>query len=343
MLLARLFLSVSVAVAWFTFTRPALADTYHVIVSGKVAMEDGSPPPFTVGIERVCSDVQGSAPGPITNKKGEYTWNMELDPFLSRSCWLQAAHPGYLSTRQDISAINATSHDPTYTAPTLILSKNIPDPYSISVSSDKIPDRAKSSFEAAMKALDAPNFSQAATQLTAAVKASPKFAEGWHALGVVDERLERHPDAREAYEQALKLNPKLLQPYVTLAALCIKTKDWDCAAKTAADGIKADNKHAYPELYMHQAVVQYERKDLSGAESSVQQAIQLDQYHHHPREEWVLGRILEAKGDAGAAKQHMEKYIQLAPTAPDIVAVRVYVDSLGKPDAAAAPAPPLEP
>jgi tetratricopeptide (TPR) repeat protein len=342
MLVVRLLLGFSVAAAFFTYTRPAAADTYRVIVSGKVTMEDGSPPPFTVGIERVCSDIQGSAPGPITNKKGEYTWNMELDPFLSRACWIQAAHPGYVSTRQDVSAINATSHDPTYTVPTLIVSKNVPDPHAISVPSNNIPDRAKSSFDAAMKSLDAPNFEQAASQLSAAVKASPKFAEGWHALGVIDERLQKPADAREAYEQALKANPKFLQPYVTLAALCIKTKDWDCAAKTAADGIKADTKRSYPELYIHQAVAQYEHKELSGAESSVQQAIQLDGYHHHPREEYVLGRILEAKGDTAAAKEHMEKYLQLAPNAPDIVAVREHWQNLGKPEAAAA-APALEP
>ncbi|HUI76580.1 MAG TPA: tetratricopeptide repeat protein [Bryobacteraceae bacterium] len=335
MLSVRLFSGFAVATAFFTFTRPVAADTYHVIISGKVTMEDGAPPPFTVGIERVCTDIQGSAPGPITNKKGEYTWNMELDTFNSRTCWIQVTHPGYVSTRQDISAINATSHDPTYTVPTLIISRNVPDPHSISVPTNNIPDRAKSSFDAAMKSLDAPNFEQAASQLSAAVKASPKFAEGWHALGVVDERLQKTADAREAYEQALKANPKFLQPYVTLAALCIKTKDWECAAKVSADGIKADTKHLYSELYIHQAVVEYQHKDLSGAESSVQQAIQLDPYHHHPREEYVLGRILEAKGDTGAAKEHIEKYLQLMPNPPDIRALQEHLSNLGKPEAAA--------
>ncbi len=342
MLPARLFWGLSLATALLTFTEPVFGDTYKVIISGKVTMEDGTPPPFTVGIERACTDIQGSAPGPITNKKGEYTWNMELDAFNSRACWIQATHPGYLSTHQDISAINATSHDPTYTVPTLVISKNVPGPYSIAVPSNNIPDKAKSSFDAAMKALDAPNFEQAASQLSAAVKASPKFAEAWHALGVVDERLQKPADAREAYEQALKANPKFLQPYVTLAALCIKTKDWDCTATTAAAGLKADAKHVYPELYIHQAVAQYEHKDLSGAESSIQQAIQLDTYHHHPREEYVLGRILEAKGDTGGAKEHMEKYLQLEPHGQDGAAVREHLGNLGKPEAAAAD-PALEP
>jgi Tfp pilus assembly protein PilF len=324
-----------------SFTIPAPADTYHVIVSGKVTMEDGSVPPFTVGIERVCSDLQGSGPGPITNKKGEFIWNMELDAFRSRACWIRATHEGYISTSLDISGINATSHDTTHTLPPLVLSKKVPDPYSIITKSEDIPFRARGPFDAAMKALDTPNYAEAATQLEAAVKASAKFTEAWHALGVIDERLNKPAEARDAYEHAIKADPKFVRPYITLARLCLKTKDWDCASKTAAQGLKADPKHVYPELYIHQAVAQYELKDLSGAQSSVEEAIKLDPLHHLPREEYVLGRILEAKGDANGAKEHMANYLKLDPAPPDVDLVKGHLDNLGKPEAAAVD-PPLE-
>lgn len=325
----------------FSFATVAAADTYKVIVSGKVTMEDGSPPPFTVGIERVCSDLQGSAPGPITNKKGEFIWNMEMDAFASRACVLRATHAGYVSTTVDISGINVTSHDSQHTLPPVVLSKKVPEPTAIVVNGDDIPFRAKGSFNAAMKALDASNYADAAAQLEASVKTSPKFAEGWHALGVVDERLSKSSEARDAYEHALKSNPKFLQPYVTLARLCLKTKDWDCAAKTAAEGLKMDVKRIYPELYVHQAVAEYEMKDLTGAEASVQEAIKLDPVHHFPREEYVLGRILEAKGDINGAKDHMANYLKLDPAPPDVDLVKGHLDNLGKPEAAAVD-PPLE-
>jgi len=318
----------------FSFTRPATGDTYHVIVSGKVTLEDGSAPPFTVGIERVCSDLQGSAPGPITNKKGEFLWNMEMDAFRSRACWIRATHAGYISTSVDISGINVTSHDPTHTLPALVISKKLPDPYAIITKTDDIPFRARSSFDAAMKDLDTPNYADAATQLEASVKTSPKFAEGWHALGIIDERLNKMAEARDAYEHAIKSNAKFVLPYITLARLCLKTKDWDCAAKNAGDGIKVDLKHLYPELYLHQAVAQYGLKDLNGAEASVQEAIRLDPLHHLPREEYVLGRILEAKGDANGAKEHMANYLKLEPAPPDVELVKGHLDNLGKPEAA---------
>ncbi len=335
MVRVRSLCGLGVAAGFLISQTPAIADTYKVIVSGKVTMEDGSPPPFTVGIEQVCSDLQGSAPGPITNKKGEFIWTMEIDAFRSRTCWIRATHAGYVSTSQDISGINQTSHDTTHTLPPLILSKKVPEPYAIVVSSDNIPFKAKGPFSAAMKALDTPDFAQAGSQLEAAVKASPKFAEGCHALGVVDERLNKNSEARDAYEHSLKANPKFLQPYVTLARLCLKTKDWDCAAQTAAEGIKVDVKHLYPELYIHQAVAQYEKKDLNSAEASVQQGIQLDPYHHLPRAEYVLGRILEAKGDTAGAKEHMANYLKLEPAPPDLDLVKGHIENLGKPEAAA--------
>jgi len=323
------------------FIEPAAGNTYRVIFTGKVMMEDGSPPPFSVAIERVCSDLQGTAPGPLTNKKGEYVWNIEIDAYDTRVCYLHASHAGYVSSTQDISNINVTSHDPTYAVKPLVLVKSTPDPYGIVVSEDNIPGRSKSSFERALKELDKPDFAKAASLMEEAVNASPKFADGWHALGVVDERLSKAAEARDAYEHAIKANPKLVPPYVTLAMICIRIRDWDCAAKSAAAGIKADNKKLYPQLYIHQAVAEYQLKDLAGAEASVQEAMKLDPQRHYSREEYVLGRILEAKGDVNGAKEHMAAYLKLDQGAPDRDKVQTHLGNLGKPEAAD-PDPPLE-
>jgi Flp pilus assembly protein TadD len=331
--LTRMLAAIALLAASFLLTESANADTYPVIVMGKVTMEDGSPPPFTVGIEQVCSDVQGSAPGPITNKKGEFVWRMEIDPFRTRSCWIQAAHPGYTSSRQDISGINTTSHDPTFTLPPLTISPTIADPYVIVASEGNLPSKAKGPFRAAMKAVDAGNAAEAGRQLEAAAEAAPKSAQVWHALGVVDDQLQKPAEARKAYEHAIEADPKMLVAYVTLTRACLKTKDWQSAATTADALIKADVKHLYPEIYLHRAVALYGLKNLPGAEASVQEAIRLDPAHKRPREEYVLGRILEAKGDAAGAREHISKYLELQPAPADVDLVRGHLQNLGKPEA----------
>jgi tetratricopeptide (TPR) repeat protein len=207
----------------------------------------------------------------------------------------------------------------------------VADPYVLNFSDNGISGRARADWTAARKALDVPNLSDVATHLEAVVAAAPKAAQAWHGLGVVDERLNKPAEARAAYEHAIAADPKLLSPYVTLTRLCLKTKDWDAAAKTAEAMIKLDTKHLYPEIYLHQAVARYELKDLNGAEQSAREALRLDPKHMQPRAEYVLGRILEAKGDIGGAKEHMAKYLELEPAPPDVDLVRAHIDNLGKP------------
>jgi Tfp pilus assembly protein PilF len=309
----------------------ALADVYPVILHGKVVMEDGSPPPIPVAIERICSDSYGSMPGVLTDKKGEYIWRMNIDPLETRNCIIRASHTGYSSTEVEVSGVD-TTHT-TLDLPTITIRTAATDPYTLNFSDKGISGRALGDWKAAIKALDTQNMSEAAPHLEAVTAASPKAAQAWHALGVIDDRLNKPSEAHSAYEHGIAADPKYLRTYVTLARLCVKTKDWSCAAQTSDALIKEDPKHSYPEIYLHQAVARYELKDLKGAQESVEEAIHLDQGNTHPREQYVLGRILEAKGDLAGAKDHMAKYLQLEPAPPDVDLVRGHIDNLGKPTA----------
>lgn len=332
---------IPVVAAFLCAGRMATADTYPVIVMGTVTMEDGSPPPFTVAIERVCTPRLGDAPGPVTNKKGEWVWRMEIDAFASRSCVFRASHTGYVSTTVDASNLSVEMHDTTLKVPPLVIAAVTADPYTLHLGDD-IPGRAKGPFGKALKAIDARNYDEAIQDLQASVAAVPKFADGWHALGVVYDTKGMLAEARDAYTHAIDANPKQLPSYVTLARLCIKTKDWQCALENADSLIKLDTKHIYPEIYLHRAVAQYELKNLPAAQESAEEAIRLDTKHKWPRAEYILGRVLEAKGDINAAREHMKTYLDLQPTAQDAEAVQTHMLGLGKPEKAGTE-PELEP
>jgi Flp pilus assembly protein TadD len=312
---------------------PAMAETYPVILRGKVMMSDGSPPPVTVALERICSDLSGSRPGPLIDKKGEYIWRMDVDPMRSRACHIRATHAGYDSSSIDISALNGYTDTNINLEPIVITSRTA-DPYTIAIGESNVPGRARSRFKAAMKALDAGNSSEARLQFQAAVDADPKFPLGWHALGVLSEYQGMQKEARAAYERAIEYNPKLLRAHMTLLRLCIKSKDWESAAKAADTLIQADKKQEFPDVHLHRAVALYGLKRLDEAAASAQEAIGLDPYHQKPRAEYVLGRILEAKGDIDGAREHMSKYLELDKKAPDAGLIRKHMELLGKPDAA---------
>ncbi len=101
----RIFTVVWLVASLASMVKPLSATSYEVIVRGKVTMQDGSPPPAGVEIQRECSDTNGSKPGPAVNKKGEYIWSLDNDTTYTRICRIEAALGGYSSTAVDISGL----------------------------------------------------------------------------------------------------------------------------------------------------------------------------------------------------------------------------------------------
>jgi cytochrome c-type biogenesis protein CcmH/NrfG len=306
------------------------AEVYPVILHGKVVMRDGSVPPKPVAIQRLCSDGAGDAPGPLTDKKGEYIWRMEVDPMRTRACRLEVTTAGFISSSLDISNLNGYTNT-AQTLPDLVLSVKGSNPLTIISSEQGVPSKSLSAWKAAMKAVDAGNLPDAVSKLQEAVNASPKFAVGWHTLGIVEQNLQRLPEAKAAYEHAIDADPKMLSPYITLARLSVRAKDWPSAAKASEGAIKLDSKKMFPEVYLHLAVARYGMKDLDAALAGVQEAARMDA--GQKRAEYVLGRILEAKGDLAGAKEHMTSYLARDPTVADVELVKAHLVLLGKPEA----------
>jgi hypothetical protein len=334
----RVFPGVLVIVGLSCVTTPVVAEVYPLILRGKVMMKDGSPPPKSVSIQRLCSDESGSAPGPLTNKNGEYLWRMDVDPMRTRACHLEATLPGYSSSRVDISALNGYT-DTSQTLPPIVLSNKDADPYTI-VESTAVPSKSGKEWKAAMKAVDAGNTTDAISQVQAAVNNSPKFAAGWHTLGILYQSIGKFAEAKDAWQHAVEADPKMLHAYVGLLRMCMNTKDWP-GAVTAGDGlIKADAKKLFPEVHLHLAVAHYGLKEFDPALASAQDALRAEP--QKARAEYVIGRILEAKGDIPGAREHMTKYVSLDPNVADIELVKKHIEYLGKPEAATVD-PSLEP
>ena len=129
-----------------------------------------------------------------------------------------------------------------------------------------------------MKALDAKNPDEAIKQLQLAVKAVPKFADGWNILGAVYEQHRMLMEARDALQHAIEANPKLTSPYLRLARISNKLGDWNAAAKNEDALLKIENRF-YPEIYLQQGITRFEMKNLAGAEESLKTAQSLDAAH----------------------------------------------------------------
>jgi tetratricopeptide (TPR) repeat protein len=258
---------------------------------------------------------------------------MDVDPMRTRTCRLQADLAGYTSSSINISNLNAYTSTTTDLQP-IVLYPRLPDAQTINTVDADVPSKSKAAWKTAVKGIETQNLAEAEEGLKAVVDASPKFARGWHSLGVIYENSDKLPQAQEAYQKAIEADPKSFPSYVTLARLLLKAKDWQGAAKTADALIKIDSKQPFREIYLHQAVARFRLKDLDGAEASAKEAIRPDQKQRVMRAEFVLGRIAAARDDVEGARQHISKYIELEPGASDIAQIKAYLQILGKPEAA---------
>lgn len=302
----------------------------NIISRGKVVMDDGSAPNKNVGLQRICTDFQSGASGPLTEKDGTYIWRLDFDFLGTRRCFIEATLNGYTSTQVEISGINPTSAN--VDLPDIVLTLKGGDPYALGANSpNDIPGKSKKSWDESMKSVEAGDIPAALANMQAAVEATPKFALGWHHVGVFYMHQSNEAKAREAFARAAQEDSKALAPRVILTRLAIKDKNWDEAGKLAAATIPLDKNKVFPELYLHQAVAQYHLKDLAAAETNVKKALDPKAKRATPRAEYALGRILEAKGDTAGAKEHMTKYLELAPKAEDAAQIQAHIDGMGQP------------
>ncbi len=61
-----------------------------IILHGKVTLDDGSPPPKMVVIQRFCSDQLAPDNVAYTDKNGQFIWRLEFDVEQEKRCTLEA-------------------------------------------------------------------------------------------------------------------------------------------------------------------------------------------------------------------------------------------------------------
>ncbi|MGA3204591.1 MAG: tetratricopeptide repeat protein, partial [Bryobacteraceae bacterium] len=286
---------------------------------GKVVMENGEAPPVRVVIQRICP---GAAPLPeaLTTKQGTYMWAVVEN--LMVPCALRALLAGYESSRIELS------YERLYFSPELPVLTLHPAGPMQQDAPVQLSGAAAKSWNLAMKALNAKNWGEAERLLRITLHAAPDFATAWNSLGAACQYQQKTDNARDAYRQAIKLDPDLLTALLNLTRIELGAGHWAEAAHQAESLIKADTTHHYLEAYLNDAIARFEMHDLDGAEAALKTALPMDQKHELPRLEYFMGAVLGAKGDRDGGAEHLRKYLELAPNGSDAGEVKTYLDNL---------------
>ncbi len=340
-----------------------------IFLSGRVLLEDGTPPPETVIIESVCGTSQHNEG--YTDSKGyfsiEFGRRMGVlqdasetstpgfgngggfggPPGMSGSagpgfgggmssasadmrtfnCELRAKLAGYRS--QAYSLVNRRPMDNPDIGVILLHRLGESEGTTVSASTLAAPKDARKAFQKGMDALKKRKQADAVKNFEKAVNVYPEFAAAWFELGRIQVDRGDLETARRSFDTAAKSDPKFVAPLVEIANLSMKQQNWKEVADVTARAEKLDS-FDYPQIFLLNAVANYNLHNLEAAEKSIRQAEKLDTRHQFPKTQHLFGIILAQRQDYLGAAEQFKAYLKFAPSASDAATVRSQLDQVEK-------------
>jgi len=327
-----------------------------IFLSGRVLLEDGSPPPESVVIERVCggsphaegytdskgyfgiqlgqsqgviqdaseSNSSGGLFGDSSNglgsvRSGVGSGSGAMSEMRYMNCDLQAKLAGFRS--QAVNLANRRAMDNPDVG-IILLHRMIPtEGTTISASSLAAPKDARKAYDKGMDSIKKKKWEDAAKSFEKATELYPGYASAWYELGRLQAAGGAPDTARISFECAAKADPKYTAPLVELAGLDVQAKKWQAVAATTEKAIRLDS-FDYPELFFFNAAANYYLRNAEAAEKNARQALRLDTQHRYPQSAYLLGLILAAKKDLTNAAEQFRAFLKLAPESADAGAAR---------------------
>jgi tetratricopeptide (TPR) repeat protein len=325
-----------------------------VFISGKVVLEDGTPPPEAVIIERSCGPTRRAETR--TDNKGHFSFevggaasNTEQimdasnsgmnsgrspmgmgstgatgnantiggrmnDPASLRGCELKAVLPGYQS-----NAVNLMQHTGLDNPDIgIIILKRLGgrEGDTISMTNALAPKDAKKAYDKSRQLVAKGNANEAQKELSKAVGIYPKYASAWSELGRLQMEANDAPAARESFQKALDADPKYLPPYERLAVLALRERKW-ADVLSITDRLIKLNAYDYPQAYYYNAMANLNLNHPEAAEKSARAALKQDPLKFS-RAGYILGLALAQKGEFAPAAEQLKAYLATGPAPGEI-------------------------
>lgn len=304
---------------------------------GKVVMPDGTAPPIGVVIERVCNGV--ARPQAYTDSRGEFSFQVgqtqdmlpdaTVDQPMGRvssgggtgvqgpagapqpknetfACDLRANLAGYRSDSINLAG-RRNLDDPNVGTITLHSMAHY-EGLTTSATAALAPKDARKAYEKGLEAFKKSKVDEAQTDFLKATELYPRYAPAWYELGVVYEKNNRIPDARDAYAKSIAADSKFVNPYERLYVLSFNEKNWDDVARIS-NQVMHLNPYDFPESLYFNAVANSQLGRLDIAEKSAREAVQLSATEN-PKVYYILAVILTKKEDFKGAAECLHTYLK---------------------------------
>jgi tetratricopeptide (TPR) repeat protein len=292
---------------------PSTADTpssSEAVARGQVALADGSVPEGLVQIFVVGGGAEKFIA--VADSKGRFSFNPGVLSDISdtKGCVFRASLEGYRSEAKPWTEVNPTSATK---LGKIVLQPLSSDTNGLGSANDA--DASKNAKKAYEKGLDEAakqDWSDAITSLQKATSAYPGYSSAWLSLGILQQSGGDRAGAQKSFEQAAQADPKFALPLIRIAALDASRPDWQAALDHTQKAIDL-NPAAFPHAYQLNAIANINLQKADAAEKSAAEGLKLDTEHRYPELEYALGTVLKFKNDRDGALKHLQAYVDQAP------------------------------
>jgi tetratricopeptide (TPR) repeat protein len=197
----------------------------------------------------------------------------------------------------------------------------------VSATSLAAPKDARKAFQKGMELLRKQKVEDAFREYQKAVALYPTYATAWCELGKIQESNQQLDIARGSFNQAIKSDPKYMEPYLELSRMALNAKNWPELAELTGKAIALDS-FDYPQAFLFDAVAHYNLHEFDPAEKSIKRAEMLDSRHNFPQILYLKGLVQVQHQDYAGAAESLRAYLKVSPNAEDAAHVREQLSHL---------------
>ena len=286
---------------------------------GLVARADGSVPEDLIEIHLICGGAARLIA--IPDSKGRFDIVLaELkdipDPEM---CVLRAFLDGYRSETKPLAKVNLTAGAK---LGRIVLQPSSSDSTGVASStSAQVGKAGKKAYEQGLDDAARQYWKNALKSLQKAVSSDPGYGSAWLSLGILQQSSGDREGARKSFAEAAQADGKFALPLIRMAVLDAARADWQGTVDYSQKAIDL-NPTAFPHAYELNAIGNLYLLKTDAAEKSAAEGLKLDTEHRYPELEYALGTILKLKNDREGAAKHFQAYVDEAPSAAHVASVK---------------------
>jgi len=188
-----------------------------------------------------------------------------------------------------------------------------------------VPDNARKLYEKGLDLSRAGDTAKAIDSIKGALSIYPNFPLALNELGVQYLKSGKPEKATEALNSAVKLEPDAFTPRLNLGIALLEAKQFQEAQAQLNEAVKRNAAAPTPHMYLGLTLAHL--NDLVEAEKELLRAIEVGG-NNMGLAHYYLGGLYWKRRDYARAVEHLEKYLELTPNAPDSERVRTTIKEL---------------